>query len=94
MKEYSLQHAVMPLCVPQRLCGFRKQIEQTNKVSGTSQGGVAVVSYCRNKALCMALLRFVRHQGNPEVTLGLWRLILDCQNYCQNSQASFYFMTD
>lgn len=33
----------MPLCGPQRLCGFRKQIEQTNKVSGMAQGGAAAV---------------------------------------------------
>lgn len=30
-------------CGPQRLCGFSKQIEQTNKVSGMMQGGAAVV---------------------------------------------------
>lgn len=30
-------------CGPQRLCGFSKKIEQTNKVSGMMQGGAAVV---------------------------------------------------
>ncbi len=43
VSKYDLRHAVMPLCGPQRLCGFKKQIEQTNKVSGTVQGGAAVV---------------------------------------------------
>lgn len=43
VSKYDLRHAVMPLCGPQRLCGLRKQIEQTNKVSGTAQGGAAAV---------------------------------------------------
>lgn len=43
VSKYDLRSAVMPLCGPQRLCGFRKQIEQNNKVRGTVQGGAAVV---------------------------------------------------